>query len=223
MKANATYAFACVTKNNQQPQLNSEHNTHHVSNVCFRVMHSHERNDVEMSGESAGVQQSDELLQELQADLVTGILKKGYLERAITSLTIAPHTCIFNANNTKLDDKKLAYFSTVERWRSDSAACNRIRALTLGLDIRPSEHKRTSRKIKNAAAHSSLLSGLSAPLCSSKVTNILRTGVAMSSAVSEDACAMHRLRQTFSDMILARRVDGMLSSSIHSFSSSISS
>lgn len=48
-------------------------------------MHSHERNDVKMSGESAGVQQSDELLQKLQADLVTGILKKGYPERAITT------------------------------------------------------------------------------------------------------------------------------------------
>ena len=47
--------------------------------------------------------------------------------------TVSHHTCIIMASETKLFDTKVANFGTVERCSNDTAACNRIRALTFGL------------------------------------------------------------------------------------------
>jgi hypothetical protein len=47
--------------------------------------------------------------------------------------TVSGQTCIIMASETKLFDTKVANFGTVERCSIDTAACNRMRALTLGL------------------------------------------------------------------------------------------
>lgn len=72
----------------------------------------------------------DKFAQELVADLVARILHVVEYEH---NRTVREQTCIMIASDAKLFETTVANFGTVERCNKDTAACNRIRALTFGL------------------------------------------------------------------------------------------
>lgn len=115
------------------------------------------------------------------------------LKRPLTWTVIASHI--------KLLFITFANASIVERCKSDTAACSRMRDLIGGLRV-----MHQPRVLSNIPARKPNLSDASAendPECSSNVENILSAGVASSNAVSADALARHRFRQTFNARILA--------------------
>ena len=128
------------------------------------------------------------------------------------------HTWAVIANHIKLLFITFANTSTVQRCKSDTAACSRMRDLTGALG-NASASCPSPVEISN-------LSGASAendPECSSNVENIFSAGVASSTAVSADALARHRFRQTFNAKILALCIGAMSPSCTQSSSTSISS
>lgn len=124
------------------------------------------------------------------------------------------------ANHIKLLFITFANASTVERCKSDTAACSRMCDFTGGLGVQ------INLMSGATCPPETNLFGASAendPECSSNVENILSAGVASSTAVSADAFARHRFRQTFNARILAFCTGGRTSSATQSSSMSISS
>src|ERR1700733_14866716 len=97
-----------------------------------------------------------------------------------------------------------------------------MRDLTFGLKS-IYQHLIRNQHFKMAYSSLSLKLAEKDPLCSSKVPNILSTGVEISNALSEEACARLRFRHTFSARIFACRVVETSSSITHSSSASTSS